>query len=123
MIAEQYLNEGIRLRKTYIENIKEILKQEPAINERKKTFENLKNEMEKIVFSDLNDVRKTLILNNKLIELDKEIRKVQDIIKPYYDTIEKLKNERDRLYLAIKEKYPNITDQEIEKEIMSKVEE
>jgi hypothetical protein len=123
MIAEQYIKEGIRLRKSYIENLKEILKQEPSINERKKTFDEIKDEMEKIVYSDLNDVRKTLILNNKLMELDKEIKKVQDIVRPYYDNIEKLKLERDRLYLAIKEKYPIITDQEIEKEIMERVSE
>lgn len=121
MIAEQYIKEGIRLRKSYIENLKEILKQEPSINERKKTFDEIKDEMEKIVYSDLNDVRKTLILNNKLMDLDKEIKKVQDIVRPYYDNIEKLKVERDRLYLAIKEKYPIITDQEIEKEIMTRV--
>ena len=123
MIAEQYIKEGIRLRKSYIENLKEILNQEPAINDRKKAFENLRDEMEKLVFSDLNDVRKTLVLNNKLMEIDKEIKNIQEIIKPYYDTIEKLKTERDRLYVAIKEKYPNVTDQEIEQEIMKHVEE
>ena len=36
---------------------------------------------------------------------------------------EKLKDDRDKLYLAIKEKYPNISIEQIEKEIMSKVEE
>ena len=114
MIAEQYIRDGVRLRKSYIENLKQILKQEPAINDKKQVFEDLKNEMEKIVHSDLNDVRKTLELNNKLNVLDKEIRKVQEILKPYYDAIENLKFERDRLYIAIKEKYPNITDREIE---------
>jgi hypothetical protein len=123
MIAEQYIKDGVRLRRSYIENLKEILKQEPAINDRKQAFEDLKVEMEKIVYSDLNDVRKTLELNNKLNILDKEIRKVQEILKPYYDSIENLKTERDRLYIAIKEKYPNITDQEIESEIMAHIEE
>jgi predicted transcriptional regulator len=121
MIAEQYIKEGIRLRSCYIENLKEILKQEPIINERKIFFEKIKNEMGSIVFSELNDVRKTLELNNKLIDLDKELKNVQNLIRPYYDAIENLKTERDRLYVAIKEKYPNITDQEIEKEIMERV--
>ena len=123
MIAEQYIKEGIRLRKTYIENLSEILKQEPIVNERKKYFDQIKDQMEKIVFSDLNDVRKTLELNNRLMDLDKEIRRIQELIRPYYDTIENLKTERDRLYVAIKEKYPNITDDEIEREIMQKVKE
>lgn len=123
MIADQYINEGIRIRKVYIQNLKEILKQEPIILERKKIFEKLKDDMEATVKSDLNDIRKTLELNNKLINIEKEIKIIQDIIRPYYDVIESLKSDKDRLYLAIKEKYPNITQEEIEKDIMSRVEE
>ena len=76
-----------------------------------------------IVNSNINDIRKTLELNNKLIVLEKEIKKIQDIVKPFYDVIENLNKDRDVLYLAIKEKYPNITTEQIEREIMSKVEE
>mgnify|MGYP000968873080 CR=1 FL=1 len=123
MISEQYINEGIRIRKKYIQNLKEILKQEPIISEKKKRFEQIQNEMSQIVSSDMNDMRKTLDLNNRLILLEKEIKKIQDIIKPYYETIENLKNDRDRLYLSIIEKYPNITQEQIEQDIMSKVEE
>ena len=123
MIAEQYINEGVRIRKIYIQNLKEILKQEPFIFERKKIFEKIKDDMEVTVKSDLNEIRKTLDLNNKLIVLEKEIKIIQDIVRPYYDKIEALKNDKDRLYLAIKEKYPNITQEEIEKDIMSRVDE
>ena len=123
MIAEQYINEGIRIRKSYIQNLKEILKQEPIIFERKTIFEKLKDDMEATVTSDINEARKILELNNKLITIEKEIRVIQSIIKPYYDAIESLRTDKDRLYLAIKEKYPNITQDEIEKDIMSRVEE
>jgi hypothetical protein len=123
MIAEQYINEGIRLRKEYLQNLKEILKQESKINEKKVSFQKIKDEMENIVNSDLNDVRKTLELNNRLILLEKELKFIQDIIRPFYDNIENGKKERDRLYLAIKEKYPSITTEEIEKDIMSKIKE
>ena len=123
MIAEQYINEGIRIRKAYIQNLKEIIKQEPIILERKKFFEKIKDEMEATVKSDLNEIRKILELNNKLIIIEKEIRNIQDIIKPYYDKIEGLKTDRDGLYLAITEKYPGITPEEIEKDIMSRVDE
>ncbi len=123
MIAEQYIKEGIRIRKNYIYNLKEILKQEPIIFQRKSVFEKLQQEMENVVKSDLNEMRKTLKLGNKLLVLEKEIKNIQDIIKPFYDSIEKLKDDRDKLYLAIKEKYPNISIEQIEKEIMSKVKE
>jgi hypothetical protein len=123
MIAEQYINEGIRIRKSYIQNLKEILKQEPIIMNRKIIFEKLQNEIESTVYSDQNEIRKTMEINEKILKLEKEIKSIQEIIKPFYDSIENLKNDRDRLYLAIKEKYPNISDKQIEQEIMSKIEE
>jgi len=123
MIAEQYINEGIRIRKAYLQNLKEILKEEPKIMSRKTSFEKLQTEMSDVVKSDLNEMRKTLELNEKLIYLEKEIKGIQDIIKPYYDNIENLKNDRDRLYESIKGKYPNINEKDIEREIMSKVDE
>ena len=45
MIAEQYINEGIRIRKAYLQNLKEILKEEPKIMSRKTSFEKLQTEM------------------------------------------------------------------------------
>lgn len=123
MIAEQYINEGIRIRKVYIQNLKQILKEEPKIFSKKRDFEKLQEEMSDIVKSDLNDVRKFIALKEKLLVLEKEIAYIQDIVKPYYDVIEKLKYDRDRLYVAIKEKYPEIEDKIIENEIMSRVDE
>ena len=123
MIAEQYINEAKRIRRIYLQNIKEILKQEPFIEERKIFAKKIQNEMDIAVQSDLNDVRKTLELNNKLLVLEKEIKKIQDIIRPFYDNIEKLKTDTDRLYLAIKEKYPNLDLTIIQNEIMSSLDE
>jgi predicted nucleic acid-binding Zn-ribbon protein len=123
MIAEQYINEGIRIRKEYIRNLKEILKLEPLILEKRKSFDKIQEQMENIVYSDLNAVRKTLDLNGRLMDMEKEIKTIQDTIRPFYENIEKLENDSDRLYLSIKEKYPNITNKEIEYEIMSRVDE
>lgn len=123
MIAQQYINEGIRIRKVYIQNLKEILKLEPSILNKKHNFDKIQEQMNDVVHSDLNEIRKTLELNSRLMELEKEINTIQNLIKPYYDNIEKLKDDTDRLYLAIMEKYPSITAEEIEKDIMSKVEE
>ena len=123
MIAEQYINEGIRIRRAYIYNLKKILEQESTILDRKIVIEKLQIEMDTIVNSDLNEIRKTLELNSKLQLLDKEMKIIQDKIKPYDDEIERLRSDSDKLYLMIREKYPNMTASEIENEIMSKVEE
>ena len=123
MIADQYINEAKRIRRIYLQNIREILKQEPIIEGRKNVAKKIQKEMDIAIQSDLNDVRKTLELNNKLLILEKELRKIQDIIRPFYDNIENLKTDTDRLYLAIKEKYPNLDLNIIQNEIMSSLDE
>jgi hypothetical protein len=123
MIADQYINEAKRIRRIYLQNIREILKQEPIIEGRKNVAKKIQKEMDIAIQSDLNDVRKTLELNNKLLILEKELRKIQDIIRPFYDNIENLKTDTDRLYLSIKEKYPNLDLNIIQNEIMSSLDE
>lgn len=123
MISEHYIKDGIRIRKEYLKNLKKILELEPFIMEKKKVFESMRSEMEYIVKFELKDIKKTLELNEKLLSLDKEMKDIQDVVRPFHDNIEKLKSDRDRLYVAIKEKYPGITVKQIEYEIMSKVEE
>ena len=123
MISDQYINEAVRIRKSYLSNLKEIVDQEPAIMKKKELFQIIQDEMKNIVYSDVNDIRKTMELNEKLIYLEREIKSIQSIIQPYYDKIEKLKDDRDRLYLSIKEKYPNITPEEIKNDISLKLNE
>jgi len=121
MIAEQYIDEAVRIRNYYLQNLKEIAEQEPIIMKKKEMFQKIQDEMKIIVYSDENDIRKTMELNEKLIYLEREIKSIQSIIQPYYEKIEKLKDDRDRLYLSIKEKYPNITTDEIKNDISSKI--
>lgn len=123
MISKQYINEAVRIRKEYLNNLEHIVNQEEKIMNKKDDFQKIQDEIQAIVFSDLNEIRKTLSINEKLIYLEKEIKSIQSIIKPYYDNIEKLKDDRDRLYLAIKEKYPNITAEQIKQEISLKLDE
>lgn len=123
MISEQYINEGIRIRTDYIKNLNEILKYEPEILNKKNLCENIQKDMETIVFSDKNSIMKQMELNSKLILLEKEIKYIQDKIKPFYNNIEKLMEDSDKLYLSIREKYPNITNKQIEQNIMSKIKE
>jgi len=117
MIAKEYINEAVRIRKTYLQNLENIVNQESKIMDRKNDYQKIQDEIKDIVFSDLNDIRKTMVINEKLIYLEKEIKNIQSIIKPYYDIIEGLKDDRDRLYISIKEKYPNITPEQIKQEI------
>jgi len=123
MIAEQYINEAKRIRQEYLKNLSQILTQEPKVEERKKEGLRIQEEISDIINSNLNEVKKILELNNRLLILEKEIVSIQNIVRPYSENIEKLRGDSDRLFLAIKEKYPNIDDKDIEEEIMSHIEE
>lgn len=121
MISEEYINEAKRIRIEYLNNLKYIIDEEPKVEDRKKEGLKIQDEMKDILNSEFNDVRKTIELNNKLMVLEKEIIAIQNIIKPYSEKIKKLRDDSDRLFLAIKEKYPDIDNITLENEIMSQI--
>ena len=112
-----YINEAMRIRKKYINSLKNILKEESAIQEKKEEVDKLQDNMESIVDKDMNDITKRLKLNDDLIKMERLINQVQNRIRPHYDNIESLRTDADKLYNSISEKYPNITEAEIQKEI------
>ena len=121
MISEEYINEAKRIRIEYLNNLKYIIDEDPKVEDRKKEGLKIQDEMKDILNSEFNDVRKTIELNNKLMVLEKEIIAIQNIIKPYSEKIKKLRDDSDRLFLAIKEKYPDIDNITLENEIMSQI--
>jgi len=121
-IPKQYITEAERIRKIYLSNMKEIVRLEKFVDVEKNKIVEFQKELESIIKDpDLSDVRKTLTLNNRLLDIERSIKKIQDSIKPYYENIESLRGDADRLYIAIKEKYPNISKDDIQTEIMKYV--
>lgn len=121
-IPKQYITEAERIRKIYLSNMKEIVRLEKFVDVEKDKIVEFQKELESIIKDpDLSDVRKTLTLNNRLLDIERSIKKIQDSIKPYYENIESLRGDADRLYIAIKEKYPNISKDDIQTEIMKYV--
>ena len=116
-LDKPYINEATRIRKEYITSLKMILTEENSIKENKSEVDTLQNNMETIIEEDMNDITKRLKLNNDLIKIEKIIKKIQDRIKPHYDNIERLRKDADKLYNSITEKYPNLSEKEIETQI------
>lgn len=116
-IDKNYINEAIRIRKEYYDSINNILKQEKILLKKKEEIDKLRDNMEEIVHSDIHDLTKKLKLNNHLLSIDRIIKKIQEQIRPDYEKIEKLRTDADNLYNSIKEKYPNIKEDEIKDEI------
>jgi len=112
-----YIKDAVRIRKEYISSLTNILQQEDILNNNKSDIDKIRADMENIVESDNHDVTKRLKLNEELSKIDKIVKDIQSNIKPHYDKIESLRVDADKLYTSIKERYPDITEEDIKKQI------
>lgn len=110
-----YIEEAKRIRKTYLKNLVEIVKKEDEIQ---------------VYFGMIEDVRKQVEENGtnievsndffvkKLMDINDSIEKIKNVIVPHYEVIKKLDESQRLLYNNIKDKYPEITDDEIQNQIV-----
>jgi len=112
-----YIDEAIRIRKSYIKSINNILNEEKLLLKKKEEIDKIYKNITNIIDSELHDVTKRLKLNEQLINTEKIINNIQKRIRPHYNNIDQLKKDANNLYTSIIEKYPNISKDEIEKEI------
>ncbi len=113
-IRREYLNytkniklDEEKLRK-YKDEINELLKNGDEINE---NYENKNSELYKREMSKVVD------------ELDEKVKAVQNNLKPYRKKINQLEKQSDILYDTIREKYPNLSKEEIQRQIKEQLEE
>jgi len=111
-IEKIYINEAVRIRKVYLTNIINIIKKEEEIEVFKNIMENIKDEVEK------NESNSDEYFIKKLMELNDNIEKIKNIILPHYEKIKELDTAQKILYNNIKEKYPTVTDDEIQNQIV-----
>lgn len=111
-IDKIYINEAVRIRKEYLKNLIEIDSKEKLV---KNIIENM-TEIKKELEND-NDFTEEQY-RNKLIELSGIIKKIEDDIMPHHKNIKELDTDQKKLYKSIKNKYPKISDDDIQKEII-----
>jgi D-mannonate dehydratase len=119
MIHERYIKEANRIRKEYIDIILQINDREKEINQYKKEIEIIFEKDVEYVKDNNNkqlDIIKSEIRDD-LIDIDNKIEKISNTLMPLLVNIESLKKQSADLYLSIKDKYPNLSKEEIQKEI------
>lgn len=109
-----YINEAKRIRKVYLTNLTSIVEKEDDIQSFIKIIENIKTDIE-----EKEDNEKEI--QDKLLDINKNIDKIKEHIMPHYDEIKKLDESQRTLYNNIKDKYPKITDDEIQEQISSHI--
>lgn len=116
-IHERFLNEAVRIRKEYLKTLRELLEKENIVDFKKKELLNIVNDVDFYMKQDENDVDRTM-LNNKLLDIEKSINSITNEIFPLQDIVDKLKEDSRKLFYTIKEKYPDMSEKDIQKEII-----
>lgn len=118
MIDKIYIEEAIRIRKEYLKNLLNVTKFEKVYQE---IFDKLEKEKEKVSNFDADIITQDDIFKY-VKQLEVDLNLILDKIRPYIEKIDDLDNEQRILYNNIKEKYIDITDEEIYKEIIPVIE-
>jgi len=115
MIHKHFLKEANRIRNTYLNTIEKFKQKEEYITKNKKIIENLINEINNNVKNSDVDIQDDV--KTELIEIETTIYKIQKEVIVLDKTLKKLQNDSKTLYTKIKKHYPNLSDEEIQKEI------
>jgi seryl-tRNA synthetase len=118
-IHERYIKQAIRIREDFIRNMQKIIESEKEINTYKDSIVNLMKSNEKYITEnsdkDLDMIKNTI--KDDLLEIDSKIEKITKELSPMIQKTEKLEKESKELFSAIKDKYPNLSKEDIQKEI------
>ena len=112
ILDKLYIDEAIRIRKTYLNNLAAIVKKEDEIQKYFLMIEDVREEVEQ------NEAPNQDYFVKKLTEINDNIEKIKSVIMPHYDTIKKLDESQKILYDNIKDKYPEITNDDIQSQIV-----
>lgn len=122
-INQRYIDESNRIREKYLITLDDISKREIEILKYKNEIEILMEKNTKYISdNDKKDVEQIKEdLKEELLEIDSNINKIVSKLEPYFKSIEKLKKESQELFISIKEKYPELTEQNIQEQIFMSI--
>jgi len=105
-LDKRLIDESLRIREEYLKKIEEIKKNEDLFN-------NVKDELNNTyLILEGSDIDKEFI-ENKILKLTKDINKIENLINNILYKIDILKKDADKLFEKIKEKYSDITEEEL----------
>ncbi|MDY0268839.1 hypothetical protein [Trichloromonas sp.] len=107
-----YLNEAKRIRLDYLNNLKYISDKEEDI----KSYLSKLDDIKKYITE--NEIEDRGEYNDILLNINKNIDILKDYISVYNDNIKQLDIDQKKLYFNIKDKYKDISDDDIRKQII-----
>jgi hypothetical protein len=118
MIDESFIKAAIKIRRQYLKLTNNLSFYKRKAEDVIANLEDIVNKIEKIqkeseVQVNTNNEAITVQLTKLLVDIESEGRAVESLIDPLNQEIEKLGLEEQELWRNIKNKYPNISDEEI----------
>jgi len=107
-----YLNEAKRIRIEYLNNLKYISDKEVDIRDYLNKLDDIKKHITE------NEISNKEEYNKILLDINKNIDILKDYISVYNDNIKQLDIDQKKLYFNIKDKYKDISDDDIKKQII-----
>jgi hypothetical protein len=112
MIDKIYIDEAIRIREEYLKNLIYLTQEEENIKSLTSDLEQIQKDVEK------SNVKDESFYRNALMEIEVMISKALEKIMPFDEKKKELDKKQRNLYNIIKEKYPTISDNEIQDDII-----
>ena len=124
MIDKQYIESAKSIRAEFLSLSKKLDSYHKELGSLSKFLENVSEELEQLKNLEVSKIKTSsdaMVVGDKIMkkmqEIEVEEQKLIKLVKPINDRIDKLREEENILYKKIKEKYPNLSDDEIKKDI------
>jgi len=120
MIKDRYIKEANRIREKFIDTIKKIEQKEQLINSHKNEITALmKKNSEYVEKNKKKSVDQIKVdMKDELYQIEKNIEKIVEELQPLLDNIQILEKESKDLYRSIKDRHPELSEKQIQKEIL-----
>ncbi|NBP56404.1 hypothetical protein EBU71_07705 [bacterium] len=123
MIDEHFIRSAVEIRKEWVKLIRSLDSHQEQVEKAQKIIADKKADIDAFSKKDLKlkDVQVKEFVEKIFNEIEHQAIIIESRIKPLNDDIEKLKKEELRLYHKIKTNYPELTDEDIKKEIYTHI--
>lgn len=122
-IELQYIKESDRIIKSYKLLINDLNKISQDLEVNKKELVKLQENIERLKKSKEPDLQRRSELTHIMNEYDKQINSMEKIIQPKLEKLEEIKKESKNLYDILHQKYPGLTDKQLQEQIFKQLDE
>ena len=106
----KFIEQAKVIRREYIKVVKNIAKSEAELEIFRDQLKNIESE--------LNDKMDEDLIRSKMTEIEKNLKSIENIIVPFDKKVKKLEKDADKLFENIKSRYPKMTAEEIQNEMI-----